>query len=153
LKVLHLGKKPVQEELDFLFASQTSNVVTSAASNVLTKLDWRVKKGNKNSSTNLLAKSEEEGEQDSIIGPDDQKMNPDEALGHALLKLTNVMVREQNFLMDYFAVVKSSQPVVSTISSVPPILGEENMDVSQWQAWLSQPRQPFKDPKAEKRIQ
>lgn len=99
------------------------------------------------------AKDEDDDDDNSMTGSDaEERMNPDEGLGHALLKLTNIMVREQNFIMDFFGIVKHVAPVVvsATQSEPPELAGEETYE--SWQALISTPRQAFKDPKGEKRI-
>ena len=117
-------------------------------------MDWRNKRTERRPSVASAAADDDEENRSSIVSNDDdqQRMNPDEALGHALLKLTTLMVREQNFLIDFFGIIKGSVPVVSsTISENFPAI-DENADVSSWQLNLGLPRQQFKDPKAEKRI-
>ncbi|KAJ3320672.1 hypothetical protein HDV06_005080 [Boothiomyces sp. JEL0866] len=183
IKTQHLLKKNAQEELDFLFIGHVS--VSSAATNVLKNAvgisdkgtggikqkfeNWRikkVKKGNGLREEDDDDESEPDGKRglkrsDSIasgggITGDDDKMGPDEALGHALLKLTNIMIREQNFLMDFFGIVKNvavltHSPAAGTVleEQAPE---DESESLQKWQSALSQPRQIFKDPKAEKRI-
>jgi hypothetical protein len=84
-------------------------------------------------------------------------MSPDEAFGLSLIKLTMILVREQNFLFDFFSLSKVKNiPVASTISSSFPIIDDEDINedtIQLWQSQLSQPRQVFKDQKAEKRTQ
>ena len=152
MKQQFLNRKLTAEEADFLFTSLQGGTVSAAATNVLTKLDWRGKKA-KGGGPATHASRDDDADNDSIAPTDDQKMNPDEALGHALLKITTVLVREQNFIMDFFGVVKTAVPVVSAQSSASPLPLEEEMDVTAWQMQLSQPKQIFKDSKAEKRIQ
>ena len=106
LKQQFLNRKLTAEEADFLFTSLQGSTVSAAATNVLTKLDWRGKKSKGVAGVAHSAR-DEDAENDSIAPTDDQKMNPDEALGHALLKLTTVLVREQNFIMDFFGMVKT----------------------------------------------
>jgi hypothetical protein len=100
---------------------------------------------------------ESDDDVDSIQFAEEQKMTPDELLGFSLLKITNILAREQNFLFDLFSLSKVKYvPVVSALSATFPAFEEygfTNEDISEWQSQLSQPRQPFKDPKAEKRIQ
>ncbi|KAJ3254540.1 hypothetical protein HK103_007094 [Boothiomyces macroporosus] len=182
IKTQHLSKRTGQEELDFLFIGHVS--VSSAATNVLKSAvgisdkgtggikqkfeNWRikkVKKGNGFKEEDDDDESEPDAKRglkrsDSIAsgatGLDDDRMSPDEALGHALLKLTNIMIREQNFLMDFFGIVKN----VAILSSSPATgaapddqaTEDEAESLQKWQSGLSQPRQTFKDPKAEKRI-
>lgn len=78
----------------------------------------------------------------------DDKMQPDEAVGHALLKLAAIMVREQNFLMDFFGIIK--KPVTNVLESSLELDTMEEMRT--WQESLNAPHELFKDPKAEKRI-
>lgn len=102
---------------------------------------------------------EDEGYSFTTGEQEDSRMNPDDAMNHALLKLTNIMIREQNFVMDFFGIVKHTRLVVSGSSHSNPEIategetaenGEESLET--WQNNLSIPRQIFKDPKAEKRI-
>lgn len=149
------------------------NNVTIAASNALKNAIGVSEKPGGGMRIDLFKKKEkkkeangddedEEGNSFSNDGQEDSRMNPDDAMNHALLKLTNIMVREQNFLMDFFGIAKQTVLVVSGNSQSNPELaitstsnlenGEENLDVDVWQNNLSIPRQAFKDPKAEKRI-
>lgn len=168
---LHMQRKINPEDLDFLFGSHGNNSaatvlktainVTDKAAGIKHKLDWRKKKEGRRSGGNILKEDDEDEEEgrDSIASVDqgDQKMHQDEALGHALLKITNLLVREQNFLIDFFGLVKATVPVVqSSVTGSAPNLDEDDSSpegIANWQSMLSQPRQPFKDPKAEKRIQ
>ncbi len=133
--------------------------VTSAASNVLksaigvSEKSTGPKKKVKKTSESVVREEVEDDDHASTYSADDdqQRMGPDEALNHALLKLTTLMVREQNFLMDLFGLVKLAVPVVTstTMTEFPEI----DMDsAEEWQRTLALPRQPFKDPKAEKRL-
>ena len=151
MKQQFLSRKLTADEADFLFTSLQGSAVSAAATNVLTKLDWRGKKAK--GAANTAHTKEGDSETDSIVQNDEQKMTPDEALGHALLKITTVLVREQNFIMDFFSVVKSAAPVASPDPSASPAVAEEELDIVAWQTMLSQPKQIFKDSKAEKRIQ
>jgi hypothetical protein len=106
---------------------------------------------------------EEEG-LDSMQSMDDisseDHMSSDEAIGHILLKLGTLMVREQNFLDDFFAIVKKSQEPKSADSEFAPLTPyeeEEKVDGSveelrKWQEKLVILHDGFKDPRAEKRI-
>ncbi|KAH6589898.1 hypothetical protein BASA61_005440 [Batrachochytrium salamandrivorans] len=93
----------------------------------------------------------------------EERMSPDEAVGHALLKMVNIMVREQNFIIDLFGILKGSEgsnsttPTISVAGNSP---GEPNssspttkVSLQAWQDDLGRPREPIKDPKAQKRIQ
>ena len=96
---------------------------------------------------------EEDYENSAIDNQDDSKLTPDEAMNHALLKLTTIMVREQNFLMDFFGIVKTATAVTTTSHSninLTEQLEEETLET--WQNSLCIPRQAFKDQKAEKKI-
>ncbi|KAJ3276670.1 hypothetical protein HDV01_004203 [Terramyces sp. JEL0728] len=183
IKTQHLLKKVAQEDLDFLFIGHVS--VSSAATNVLKNAvgisdkssggikqkfeNWRIKKAKKGNGMKDDDDDEDEADMkrgmkrsDSIasggtgLNGDDDKMSPDEALGHALLKLTNIMIREQNFLMDFFGIVKNVA-ILAHSPGAGTVLDDQNTEdeaetLQKWQSALSQPRQVFKDPKAEKRI-
>ncbi|KAJ3364894.1 Exocyst complex component 1 [Kappamyces sp. JEL0680] len=162
LRNLHMSKK--MDESDFLFALPTTTV-TTAASNVLKsaigvsekssggmRLDI-FKKKPKTARNEASVPEDDDDDRASVVSADEdqQRMGPDEALNHALYKLTSIMVREQNFLMDFFGLVKQAVPVVTTATMTDmPDLEEDGVD--NWQRMLAIPRQQFKDPKAEKRI-
>jgi hypothetical protein len=141
LEILRNLMNRKSEDMDFLFTNTNNSVIKSAMVGVTEKpkkLDWRRKR-----------RESVDEDRSSVTSEMDEKMNPDDALGHALLKLTNLMAREQNLLIDFFGLVKGTAPVVSTTTANFPT---DEDDVSQWQGLLGTPRQPFKDPKSEKRI-
>jgi hypothetical protein len=57
------------------------------------------------------------------------------------------MVREQNFLMDFFGIIKKT-PDLSTVNEH----FDSTEEMRSWQDALNTPHELFKDPKAEKRI-
>ncbi|KAJ3159822.1 Exocyst complex component 1 [Geranomyces michiganensis] len=80
----------------------------------------------------------------------DERLMPDEALGHTLALLCPAMVREQNFMCDLFALHKeggSSTDLHETTADQPDDV------IHDWQDRLSEPRPPIKDLKLTKRMQ
>lgn len=152
------------EDPDFLFAVQ-QNVVQAAAQNVLKttigvsekaaagmKMELSMSRRKKTVKKYLGDDDDDDGDNTTSFvggGPEESKMNPDEALNHALLKLTTIMVREQNFIMEFFGISKSL-PIVVTSSDMNSDQSDDSVET--WQNSLSIPRQAFKDAKAEKRI-
>ncbi|KAI8903121.1 exocyst complex component Sec3-domain-containing protein [Gorgonomyces haynaldii] len=160
LKNNHIAKKSQQEENDFLFVNQQVSV-SSAATNALksairTQATERLGIKQKLESLKIGKRKEEEitprqrqGSIGSVDSQQEDKMSPDEALGHALLKLASIMVREQNFMMDFFRIVKKQEE--SPLEPEPEDIGSVD-SLRKWQDALIQPHHMFKDPKAEKRI-
>ena len=107
-----------------------------------------------NHSTSVMGKEDEDDDDTGSImeNANDERMSPDEALGHALLKLTTIMVREQNFITDFFGIVKTPQLAVVKSTVDLTAVGDEEETLEKWQENLGAPRQPFKEAKAEKRI-
>ncbi|KAL2918232.1 hypothetical protein HK105_202159 [Polyrhizophydium stewartii] len=93
----------------------------------------------------------------------EERMTPDEAscvqaVGHALLKMVHIMVREQNFIIDLFSITKGvkgmgSGSLVSSAVEEEPMSPSGPMSLQSWQDDLGRPREPIKDPKAQKRVQ
>ncbi|KAI8900951.1 exocyst complex component Sec3-domain-containing protein [Globomyces pollinis-pini] len=173
LKTLHI-KKPSVEEKDYLFLGLGHMTVSSAATTAFKTAiavtdkttggikhkfeNWRVKKlknmtgivnDDDDDDTSSKPGQLKRNESNSSFGEDDQRMTPDEALGHALLKIMAILVREQNFMTDFFALLKSN--VDTTLKDKEENLDEEQI-IQNWQMNLSQSRPAFKDPKAEKQI-
>ncbi|EGF77307.1 hypothetical protein BATDEDRAFT_91658 [Batrachochytrium dendrobatidis JAM81] len=111
-----------------------------------------------------LKNSSRVGSSASLDLSPEERMTPDEerfnilpaAVGHALLKMVNIMVREQNFIIDFFSIIKSSE--LSNAASTLQISAEAtssilSVSLQSWQEDLGRPREPVKDPKAQKRIQ
>ncbi|TPX63540.1 hypothetical protein SpCBS45565_g06534 [Spizellomyces sp. 'palustris'] len=85
----------------------------------------------------------------------DERMAPDEALGHTLSLLLPVIVREQNFITDLFSLHKGTRldTTGSTADLVSPASEASDEVIQNWQELLSRPREPIKDLKLSKRIQ
>ncbi|KAJ1332811.1 hypothetical protein BSLG_008440 [Batrachochytrium salamandrivorans] len=192
LKSQHTQRKVAVEEMEFLFSgsgvsvsSVASNAIKSAirsgASNLST-LGKSVDYNDPSGGTHLgedglketiskanhhefgsLKNSSLAGSSTSLDLSPEERMSPDEAVGHALLKMVNIMVREQNFIIDLFGILKGSEgsnsttPTISVAGNSP---GEPNssspttkVSLQAWQDDLGRPREPIKDPKAQKRIQ
>ena len=133
-----------------MFATTTNNV-TLAAQNALKNAIAATDKAAGGIKMDLFKKKDRKKEFKEDVEDDDgfevdvhdTKMTPDEAMNHALLKVLNIMVREQNFLMDFFGIGKTNSPQQTQSE-------EESLET--WQNGLSIPRKAFKDPKAEKRL-
>ena len=85
-------------------------------------------------------------------GAGDDKMPPEEAIGHVLLKLASLMVREQNFMMEFFKIVKKFGDTEEVAESIDPEEMGSIDSLKKWQENLLTAHHIFKDPKAEKRI-
>jgi exocyst complex component 1 len=110
------------------------------------------KKSENSSHTSGALGDEEDEIESSMMDNNEERMSADEALGHALLKLTTIMVREQNFVTDFFSIAKNVPPAVVKSTMDLTATTEEEETLEKWQENLGVPRQPFKESKAEKRI-
>ncbi|KAI8916885.1 exocyst complex component Sec3-domain-containing protein [Entophlyctis helioformis] len=108
-----------------------------------------------------LKNSSQAGSSSSLDLSPEERMMPDEAVGHALLKLVNIMVREQNLVVDLFSMTKTSiggpQVASSTATGEPEspaaVMSPTLLTIPAWQDELGKPREAFKDAKAQKRVQ
>jgi hypothetical protein len=92
----------------------------------------------------------------------EHQMAADDAFGHLFLKLTSIMVREQNVLTDFFGIIKRHVASNLSISDSQnkrkeslksPIALEAFPETAEkWQMSLSVPRPIFKDSKVENRL-
>ncbi|KAJ3295740.1 Exocyst complex component 1 [Borealophlyctis nickersoniae] len=86
----------------------------------------------------------------------DEKMAPDEAVGHALSMLAPIMVREQNFISDLFGLHHKSRNFTGSatdlLSPSPATPAPPTPVNPNWQHELDRPREPIRDVKVQKRI-
>lgn len=145
---------------DFLFTVHV-NTVSSVASNAIKAMKPYDMGGIKQKIEAMRKKKDEDTPlkhgASGISLSEEEKMNPDEALGHALLKLSAIMVREQNLIMNLFGLVRKVDDGPTSIIAAVDLedeLEEETSEskLAEWQNGLNIHHELFKDAKTEKRL-